>query len=89
MAGEVISAEFAGAFGRRVEIRHANGTVTWYCHMSEFTVSVGDRVGAGDQVGSVGMTGNTTGPHLHFEVHPGGGDAVDPYPWLRDHGLNP
>ena len=89
MAGEVISAEFAGAFGRRVEVRHADGTVTWYCHMSEFTVSVGDRVAAGDRVGSVGMTGNTTGPHLHFEVHPDGGDAIDPYPWLRDHGLNP
>ena len=88
-AGEVISAEFAGAYGRRVEVRHDDGTVTWYCHMSEFTVSVGDRVGAGDQVGSVGMTGNTTGPHLHFEVHPGGGDAIDPYPWLREHGLNP
>jgi murein DD-endopeptidase MepM/ murein hydrolase activator NlpD len=89
MAGEVISAEFAGAFGRRVEVRHANGTVTWYCHMSEFTVSVGDHVDAGDQVGAVGMTGNTTGPHLHFEVHPGGGDAIDPMPWLRAQGLNP
>ncbi len=89
MAGEVISAEFAGAYGRRVEVRHDDGTVTWYCHMSEFTVSVGDRIAAGDQVGSVGVTGNTTGPHLHFEVHPGGGDAVDPYPWLQDHGLNP
>jgi murein DD-endopeptidase MepM/ murein hydrolase activator NlpD len=89
MAGEVISAEFAGAYGRRVEVRHDDGTVTWYCHMSEFTVSVGDRVAAGDQVGSVGVTGNTTGPHLHFEVHPDGGDPVDPYPWLQEHGLNP
>jgi murein DD-endopeptidase MepM/ murein hydrolase activator NlpD len=89
MAGEVISAEFDGAYGRRVEVRQANGTVTWYCHMSEFTVSVGDKVDAGDQVGSVGMTGNTTGPHLHFEVHPGGGSAIDPMPWLREQGLHP
>jgi murein DD-endopeptidase MepM/ murein hydrolase activator NlpD len=89
MRGKVISAEFAGDFGRRVEVLHDNGTVTWYCHMSEFTVSVGDYVYAGDQVGSVGMTGNTTGPHLHFEVHPDGGDAIDPMPWLRDHGLDP
>jgi murein DD-endopeptidase MepM/ murein hydrolase activator NlpD len=89
MKGEVISAEFAGAFGRRVEIRHEDGTVTWYCHMSEFTVSVGDYVYAGDQVGSVGMTGNTTGPHLHFEVHPDGGEAIDPMYWLRDKGLDP
>jgi murein DD-endopeptidase MepM/ murein hydrolase activator NlpD len=89
MRGKVISAEFAGAYGRRVEVQHDDGTVTWYCHMSEFTVSVGDYVYAGDQVGSVGMTGNTTGPHLHFEVHPDGGAAINPMPWLRDHGLDP
>lgn len=89
MAGEVISAEFAGAYGRRVEIRHENGTVTWYCHMSAFSVSVGDHVAAGDQVGEVGATGNVTGPHLHFEVHPDGGDAINPMPWLRGHDLDP
>jgi murein DD-endopeptidase MepM/ murein hydrolase activator NlpD len=45
---------------------------------------------AGEQVGAVGVTGNTTGPHLHFEVRPNGGDPIDPMPWLRNHcGLNP
>jgi murein DD-endopeptidase MepM/ murein hydrolase activator NlpD len=90
MKGVVIFADWAGPYGRQVQVRHEDGTVTWYNHMSKFSVSVGETVYAGDQVGAVGMTGNTTGPHLHFEVHPGGGPAVDPDPWLRDHcGLNP
>jgi murein DD-endopeptidase MepM/ murein hydrolase activator NlpD len=88
MAGEVISAEYAGAYGNRVEVKHSDGTVTTYCHMSGFAVSVGDSVAAGDKVGEVGMTGNTTGPHLHFEVVEDG-VQIDPMPWLEDHGLNP
>jgi len=89
MAGEVIHADFEGAYGRQVKVRHADGTVTSYSHMSEFDVSVGDSVEAGTMVGRIGMTGNTTGPHVHFEVLPGGGDPIDPEPWLREHGLNP
>ncbi|MEV0801860.1 M23 family metallopeptidase [Kribbella sp. NPDC050281] len=90
MKGVVIFADWAGAYGRQVQVRHEDGTVTWYNHMSKFSVSVGETVYAGDQVGAVGSTGNTTGPHLHFEVHPDGGEAIDPMPWLRDHcGLNP
>ena len=89
MAGEVIQADFEGAYGRQVKVRHADGTVTSYSHMSEFDVSVGDSVEAGTMVGRIGMTGNTTGPHVHFEVLPGGGDPIDPEPWLREHGLNP
>ena len=89
MAGEVIQADFEGAYGRQVKVRHADGTVTSYSHMSAFTVSVGDTVQAGDQVGAIGVTGNTTGPHVHFEVLPGGGEPIDPKPWLREHGVNP
>lgn len=90
MKGVVIFADWAGPYGRQVQVRHENGTVTWYNHMSKFSVSVGETVYAGDQVGAVGMTGNTTGPHLHFEVRPNGGGPIDPMPWLRDHcGLNP
>ncbi|GAA1557998.1 hypothetical protein GCM10009789_09270 [Kribbella sancticallisti] len=88
--GEVVGAEFAGAYGRQVRVRHEDGTETWYNHMSKFSVSVGETVYAGDQVGAVGMTGNTTGPHLHFEVRPGGGEPINPLSWLRnDCGLNP
>jgi murein DD-endopeptidase MepM/ murein hydrolase activator NlpD len=90
MKGVVLSAEFAGPYGRQVRIRHEDGTETWYNHMSKFSVEVGETVYAGDQVGAVGVTGNTTGPHLHFEVRPDGGDPIDPMPWLRNHcGLNP
>ncbi|TDW91001.1 murein DD-endopeptidase MepM/ murein hydrolase activator NlpD [Kribbella pratensis] len=90
MKGVVIFADWAGAYGRQVQVRHEDGTVTWYNHMSKFSVSVGETVYAGDQVGAVGMTGNTTGPHLHFEVRPGGGEPINPMPWLRNHcGLNP
>jgi murein DD-endopeptidase MepM/ murein hydrolase activator NlpD len=89
LPGEVIQAEFAGAYGRQVKVRHSDGTVTSYGHMSEFSVNVGDVVAAGTQVGSIGMSGNTTGPHVHFEVLLGGSEQVDPEPWLRDHGVNP
>jgi murein DD-endopeptidase MepM/ murein hydrolase activator NlpD len=89
MAGRVISVQFAGPYGRHVKVRHANGTVTMYCHMSRFSVRVGQSVRAGSQVGAVGMTGNTTGPHVHFEVKPGGGSPINPLPWLRAHGLRP
>jgi len=89
MAGEVIQADWEGAYGRQVKVRHADGTVTSYSHMSEFDVSVGDKVQAGSMVGRIGVTGNTTGPHVHFEVLPGGGSPIDPEPWLRKHGVNP
>ncbi|MFI5730378.1 M23 family metallopeptidase [Kribbella sp. NPDC051587] len=89
LAGEVIQADFEGAYGRQVKVRHADGTVTSYSHMAEFDVSVGDSVSAGSQVGAVGMTGNTTGPHVHFEVLPDGENPINPEPWLRAHGLTP
>ncbi|HEY0694299.1 MAG TPA: M23 family metallopeptidase [Kribbella sp.] len=89
MAGRVIFAAFAGAYGRQVQVRHYDGTVTSYSHMSAFSVSVGQAVRAGGQVGAVGVTGNTTGPHVHLEVRPGGGAPIDPEPWLRAHGLHP
>ncbi|TWD81848.1 peptidase M23-like protein [Kribbella amoyensis] len=90
MKGEVVFADWAGPYGRQVQVKHEDGTVTWYNHMSKFSVDVGETVYAGDQVGAVGVTGNTTGPHLHFEVHPDGGSAINPLPWLRNHcGLNP
>jgi murein DD-endopeptidase MepM/ murein hydrolase activator NlpD len=88
-SGTVTSAGYDGAYGNKVELKLDDGTVTWYCHMTEYSVSVGEHVLQGQQLGTVGSTGNTTGPHLHFEVHPDGGDPVDPYPFLVDHGVTP
>jgi murein DD-endopeptidase MepM/ murein hydrolase activator NlpD len=86
--GVVVSAGWDGAYGNKIVVRHADGTTTWYCHLSAYVVR-GGAVKAGQVIGKVGSTGNTTGPHLHLEVHPGGGDAVDPYGWLVAHGLRP
>ena len=66
-----------------------DGSELWYCHQSAIGVEVGDQVVGGQPIGAVGATGNTTGPHLHLEVRPGGGDAVDPLQALTIHGLNP
>ncbi|HEX6921964.1 MAG TPA: M23 family metallopeptidase [Actinomycetes bacterium] len=84
--GRIISAAWDGSYGRKIAIQHDDGTVTWYCHLSAFIRTSG-RVQAGDVIGRVGSTGNSTGPHLHLEVRPGGGDPVNPLSWLRRHGV--
>lgn len=84
--GEVISARYDGAYGNKVVVRHEDGTVTWYCHLSSFEQTSG-KVKAGDVIGRVGSTGNSTGDHVHLEVRPGDGDPVEPLTWLRRHGV--
>jgi murein DD-endopeptidase MepM/ murein hydrolase activator NlpD len=80
---------YAGAYGNRVIITHADGTETWYCHMNDFAVSSGEEVEAGETIGHIGITGNTTGPHLHLEVRPTPNVPVDPYTALISHGVHP
>jgi murein DD-endopeptidase MepM/ murein hydrolase activator NlpD len=79
--GRVTAAGPAGRYGNLVVIDHG-GVVTYYAHLSAVTVAVGDVVETGRQVGSVGSSGNATGPHLHFEVRVGG-VARDPAAFLR------
>jgi murein DD-endopeptidase MepM/ murein hydrolase activator NlpD len=86
--GTVVFAGQQSGYGNKVEIRHWDGTVSWYAHMSSIAVRVGQAVTPGEKVGEVGNTGHSTGPHLHLEVHPGGGGPVDPSPWLRSRGLS-
>ena len=66
-------------------LRGDNGDHYWYMHLASHTVSNGARVSAGQQIGTNGSTGNASpsAPHVHFERHPGGGSAVNPYPLLR------
>jgi len=82
MSGTVLSAGWDGAYGRRIEIRHADGTVTSYSHLSAMSVSAGTRVDGGQVIGAIGTTGNTSGAHLHFEVQRDD-RFVDPARWLR------
>ncbi|WP_417689563.1 M23 family metallopeptidase [Roseibium sp.] len=75
--GTVIHAGRKGGYGKLVEIRHANGLVTRYAHLSRLQVAEGDHVTAGDVIGHVGSTGRSTGPHLHYEIRIGN-EALDP-----------
>ncbi len=88
-AGEVTEVADSGAYGLRTIVKLLDGTEIWYCHQSEVLVSTGQQVDVADPVGTVGSTGNSTGPHLHLEVRPDGGSPVDPMDWLRAAGLTP
>lgn len=85
--GVVTGASYDGAFGYKTIVRLEDGTEAWYCHQDQISVSVGEHLAAGEVLGYVGTTGNTTGPHLHLEMHPGGGGPVDPYEVLAAHDL--
>ncbi|MFI5567942.1 M23 family metallopeptidase [Streptomyces sp. NPDC051740] len=89
-AGEVVKVSCGGAFGIEIVIRHAGGYHTQYAHLAAVAVDQGERVTPGQWIGQSGTSGNSTGPHLHFEVRvtPETGSAVDPVPWLARHGVS-
>ncbi len=87
--GTITEAGYSGAYGNRTVERLQDGTELWYCHQTAFTVRTGQKVRAGEVIGSVGSTGNTTGPHVHVEVRPSEDHPVDPYRALVAHGLKP
>jgi murein DD-endopeptidase MepM/ murein hydrolase activator NlpD len=87
--GTITETGWAGSYGNRTIETLDDGTEIWYAHQSVIGVHTGDIVRGGQVIGNIGATGNTTGPHLHLEVRPGGGDPVDPYTALVYHGLQP
>lgn len=87
--GTVTEATYDGAYGYKTVVTLDDGTELWYGHQTSLIVGVGDEVNPGELIGYVGSTGNVTGPHLHLEVRPGGGDPVDPYAALVAHGVTP
>ncbi|MFF7312068.1 transglycosylase family protein [Streptomyces sp. NPDC008137] len=88
-AGSVVSAGWGGSFGYQVVVRHADGRYSQYAHLSAISVRDGQTVTAGQRLGRSGSTGNSSGPHLHFEVRtgPGFGTDVDPVAYLRAGGV--
>jgi murein DD-endopeptidase MepM/ murein hydrolase activator NlpD len=71
--------------GNGFRLTHASGTYYTYLHLLSFApgIEVGTKVKAGDVIGFVGNTGSSATPHLHFEIHPGGGGPVNPYPYVK------
>lgn len=88
--GVVLRAGSASGFGLAVYVLHDNGDVTVYGHMEKILVEAGQYVDAGETIALVGSRGQSTGPHLHFEVYEGGleGSRVDPMAWLRERGVD-
>ncbi|MFE9056469.1 transglycosylase family protein [Streptomyces mutabilis] len=88
-AGRVVSAGWGDSYGYQVVVRHDDGRYSQYAHLSAISVKDGQSVAAGQRIGRSGSTGNSTGPHLHFEVRtgPGFGSDVDPVAYLRAGGV--
>lgn len=85
-AGENV---LSGRTGYGIVLAHGSGSYTYYGHLNAVHVSTGESVGAGAWIGDMGSTGNSTGPHLHFEVHSGGlGAITDPVPFMRNRGVD-
>ena len=89
MDGVVLRAGSASGFGLAVYLLHENGDVTVYGHMDSILVEPGQYVEAGETIALLGNRGQSTGPHLHFEVHQGGEDGprINPVAWLSARGV--
>lgn len=85
--GVVVDAGPASGFGLWVRVKHDDGTTTVYGHINDYQVGVGQRVVAGQQIATVGNRGQSTGPHLHFEVWSANGTKIDPSTWLEERGV--
>ncbi|MBV6696505.1 M23 family metallopeptidase [Kitasatospora aureofaciens] len=75
-------------YGYMSILKMPDGTEAWYCHLRGYKIRKGP-VKQGDVIAFVGSSGNSTGPHLHFEIRPPGSGPVDPLPWFLSNGLDP
>ncbi|WP_081788309.1 M23 family metallopeptidase [Candidatus Blastococcus massiliensis] len=89
-SGVVLQAGPASGFGLAVAVLHGDGSITLYGHVNQFFVTPGQVVAAGERIAEVGNRGQSTGPHLHFEVHTGGlyANRTNPVPWLKARGIS-
>lgn len=87
MDGVVISAAYEGDYGETIKIRNVDGTITLLAHLSDYEVTPGQEVSAGDVVGYSGNTGRSTGPHLHWEIRNSDvyADTQDPMNWVSEY----
>ncbi|WP_336882819.1 M23 family metallopeptidase [Rhodococcus globerulus] len=85
--GTVIDSGPASGFGLWVRLQHDDGSISTYGHINETLVSVGQQVRVGEQIATVGNRGQSTGPHLHFEIADPLGQKVDPKQWLASRGV--
>jgi murein DD-endopeptidase MepM/ murein hydrolase activator NlpD len=85
--GTIIEAGPASGFGLWVRLQMADGTIQVYGHMNSFSVQAGQKVKCGQQIAEIGNRGQSTGPHLHFEVWQNGTTKIDPRPWLAARGV--
>ena len=86
--GTVVEAGPAAGFGLWIRLRHADGTITVYGHMDRLEVRTGQTVTTGARIATMGSRGQSTGPHLHFEVWADGSVRIDPLPWLAARGVS-
>ena len=81
-SGVVMTAARSSSYGNMIVIQHSNGLTTLYAHLSQINVSANQTVSRGQSIGKVGSTGNSTGPHLHFEVS-NGSSRLNPLSYLK------
>jgi murein DD-endopeptidase MepM/ murein hydrolase activator NlpD len=85
--GTVISSGPASGFGLWVRILHPGGWISVYGHINRSLVHIGEKVNAGEQIAEMGNRGQSTGPHLHFEIWDPSGKKLNPLPWLAARGI--
>lgn len=86
--GVVLESGPASGFGMWVKLGHVDGTTTVYGHINRSLVEEGQEVHAGDEIAEMGNRGQSTGPHLHFEVWNADGEKMNPLVWLAEHGID-